>query len=89
MFTIETVTGLKWCDAEQTTIECQVKYAEFNEVHPTGVNANCPDKHIKELWTKALAGKCGEIAQYVEPIPEVVIAAPEAEQPVAEGVQTL
>ena len=67
MFTVETVTDLKWCDAEQANIECQVKYAEFNEIHPTGVNGTCQDRHIKEIWTKALAGEYGVIAAYVPP----------------------
>jgi len=92
MFTVETVTDLKWCDAEQLNIECQVKYAEFNEVHPTGVNSTCQDLHIKDIWIKALAGEYGVIAAYVphvEPIPELAVAAPESQQPVAQGVQTL
>ena len=89
MFTIETVTDLKWCDAEQINMECQVKYAEFGEVHPTGVNASCQDRHIKEIWTKALAGEYGVIAAYVAPVQPVIVAAPQSQQPVAQGVQTL
>ena len=92
MLKIETVTDLKWCDVEQTVIECQVKYAEFNEIHPTGVNAACQDPHIKEIWTKAIAGEYGAIAvfvPYVHPIPEPIAVAPESQQPVAEGTQTL
>jgi len=69
MFTIESVINLKWCDEEKTVIECLVKYAEFDEPHPTGVNAHCPDKHIKEIWTKALTGEYGVIAEYVPPPP--------------------
>jgi hypothetical protein len=92
MLKIETVTDLKWCDVEQTVIECQVKYAEFNEIHPTGVNAACQDPHIKEIWTKAIAGEYGVIAvhvPHVDPIPEPIAVAPESQQPVAEGTQTL
>lgn len=62
---------MKWIDAEHTTFECVVKYAEFNEEHPTGVNANDSYAHIYEIWTKGIAGEYGEIAEYVVPIREV------------------
>jgi hypothetical protein len=88
MLTVETVTDLKWCD-DGINIECQVKYAEFDEVHPTGVNAACQDPHIKEIWTKAIAGEYGTIAAYVAPVEPVIVAAPQSQQPVAQGVQTL
>lgn len=89
MFTVEAVTDLKWCNKEHTAFECQVKYAEFSEPHPTGVTGACQDAHIQEIWTKALAGDYGLISEYVAPVVPVVVAAPEEEQPVASGVQTL
>ncbi len=90
MFTVESVQNLQWCDEGHTFFECQVKYAEFAEVHPAGVNATCPDAHIKEIWAKALAGNYGPISEYVAPPqPKEVVAAPEEDQPVASGVQTL
>ena len=72
MFTIQTVTDLQWCDVEHTFFSCNVKYAEFNEVHPAGVNATDSYAHIQELWTKGNAGVYGVIAEYVPPpIPEI------------------
>jgi len=86
MCTIESVTNLEWCDAEHTFFSCNVKYAEFNEVHPTGVNATDSYAHIQELWTKGNAGVYGVIAEYVPP-PEPPVAA--NNQPETTGTQDL
>jgi hypothetical protein len=87
MFTIESVTDLQWCDAEHTFFSCNVKYAEFNESHPTGVNATDSYAHIQELWAKGNAGVYGVIAEYVPPeIPEIVAA---NNQPSTTGSQDL
>jgi hypothetical protein len=67
MFTIEYVKNLEWCDAEHTFFSCIVKYEEFNEEHPTGVNATDTYAHIQEIWAKANAGEYGVIAEYVPP----------------------
>ena len=85
MFTIEYVKDLKWGDAELTMFICVVKYAEFNEEHPSGVNGTDPYAHMQEIWTKANAGEYGVIAEYVPP-PEPEV--PE-NQPATEGTQTL
>ena len=72
MFTIEYVKDMRWADAEHTTFECLVKYAEFNEEHPAGIAAHDPYGHINEIWTKGIAGEYGTIAEYVSPeIPEI------------------
>lgn len=67
MFTIQEVKNLYWNDAEHTVFTADVKYAEFDEVHPTGVNATDPNAHIKELWEKGNAGEYGPIAEWVDP----------------------
>jgi hypothetical protein len=91
MFTIQEVTDLQWCDAEHTFFSCNVKYAEFNEVHPTGVNATDPYDHIKLLWARGNAGGYGVIAEYVAPLPDVVEedVVPAQDQPTTSGTQTL
>ena len=87
MFTIESVTNLQWCDVEHTNFSADVKYAEFNETHPTGVNATDSYTHIQELWTKGNAGVYGVIAEYVPPpIPEIVA---DNNQPSTTGSQDL
>jgi hypothetical protein len=83
MFTIEYVKDMKWSDAENTMFECTVKYAEFEEEHPSGINATDPYAHTHEIWTKGIAGEYGEIAEYVPPI-EVA-----EDQPDASGVVNL
>lgn len=70
LFTIQTVRDLRWTDAEHTFFECIVKYAEFEEEHPTGVNSNDKYEHIQELWNNALNNLYGPIAEYVPPPPE-------------------
>lgn len=70
MFTVEYVKDLKWANEEHTLLECVVKYQEFSEEHPTGVNATDQYEHIRNIWTKANAGEYGVIAEYVPPPPE-------------------
>lgn len=81
MFTVEYVKDLKWVNAEHTVFSCVVKYAEFNEEHPSGINATDPYAHINEIWVKGNAGEYGEIAECDTPSV--------TEQPQTEGTQTL
>jgi hypothetical protein len=66
MFTVEYVKDLKWDNSEHTMFSCVVKYEEFNEEHPSSINATDPYAHIQEIWAKGNAGEYGEIAEYVE-----------------------
>jgi hypothetical protein len=68
MFTIEYAKDLKWDNAEHTSFTCVVKYAEFDEEHPSGINATDSYAHIQELWAKGNAGVYGEIEEYVAPV---------------------
>lgn len=87
MFTIQYVKDLQWCNAEHTVFQCTVKYAEFNEEHPSGISGTDPYAHINEIWTKGNAGEYGPIAEYVAPV-EMPIEAAE-DQPESSGVETL
>lgn len=88
MFTIEYVKDLQWANPEHTEFTCIVKYEEFNEEHPSGINARDKYAHTQEIWTKGNAGEYGLIAEYVPPeIPP--IPEPTAKQPTTEGTQTL
>jgi hypothetical protein len=74
MFTIQYVKNLTWENAEHTVFSCVVKYEEFTEELPSGVNAVDPYPHIHEIWTKGIAGNYGQIAEYVPPpLPPVTI----------------
>jgi hypothetical protein len=81
MFTVQYVKNLKWCDAEHSVFECIVKYEEFGEEHPTGVNGNNSYAHIQEIWVKGNAGEYGEIAEYVVPPPLVEYVPPPPPEP--------
>ena len=70
MFTIEYVKDLRWDNPEHTSFSCIAKYAEFPTEHPTGVSPNDEYTHIKEIWSKGIAGEYGIIAEYV-PLPDV------------------
>jgi hypothetical protein len=87
MFTVQYVKDMQWINAEHTMFTCIVKYEEFDEEHPSGINAIDPYPHIQEIWIKANAGEYGSIADYVPPPPPV--AKPAEEQPVSEGTQTI
>jgi UDP-3-O-[3-hydroxymyristoyl] glucosamine N-acyltransferase len=88
MFTVESVTNLQWANEEHTSFSCVVKYAQFNEEHPAGINATDSYAHIQEIWTKANAGDYGVIAEYVPPeIPP--IPEPAENQPITKGTQTI
>jgi hypothetical protein len=67
MFTIRYVKNLQWENAEHTFFSCVVKYAEFDEEHPSGINGTDPYPHIQEIWAKGNAGEYGVIAEYVAP----------------------
>ena len=85
MFTVETVENLAWVDEAKTQFNCLVKYAEFDEKHPSTIDPADMYAHIVEIWTRANAGEFGAIADYVPP------AAPVATepQPSTQGAQTL
>lgn len=67
MLTVQYVKNLKWADQDHKHIECMVKYAEFDEEHPSGICAEDGYAHIQEIWTKANAGEYGPIAEYSPP----------------------
>jgi hypothetical protein len=84
MLTIEYVKDLQWANAERTTFECVVKYAEFEDEHPSGITGTDIYAHTQEIWAKGNAGEYGTIAEYVAP--EVVAA---ENQPTVQGAQIL
>ena len=81
MFTIQSVSNPKWDNAEHTSFSCDVKYAEFNEVHPTGVSPHDQYAHIQELWAKGLSGDYGPIAEWVDDTPSIPVVDVSPAQP--------
>jgi hypothetical protein len=85
MFTIESVENLVWVDAEKTRFNCLVKYAEFEEKHPSTIDPSDTYSHIIQIWERAKLGEFGDIAEYAPP---PVALAPEA-QAAVEGAENL
>lgn len=77
MFTIQNVTNLAWSNPEHTAFSCDVKYEEFNETHPVGVNAIDSYPHMQTLWQNGIAGNYGVIAEYVT-APSIILTPEEA-----------
>ena len=83
MLTIESATSPVYMNADGTSIDLQVKFAEFDEV--LGFTATSYDTvpHGVELYNRAVAGEFGPIADYI-PVP-----IPTEPQPTTVGAQTL
>jgi hypothetical protein len=83
MFTLEYATNPIYGNVEGTNIQLNVKWAEFNEIHPFAATSFDPMPHGVDLYNRAKAGEFGAIAVYVPPPPE-----PES-QPATTGSQDL
>jgi len=68
MFTIVEVKNPVYGNAEETHIECQVKFEEFDRFHPFGANEWDPEPHGQQIYNNLKAGKYGPIAPYVPPV---------------------
>lgn len=69
-FGIESVRDCQWQDAEHTMFNCWVKYAQFDEEHPSTIIENDKNEHIKTIWKNGLEGEYGEIKEYEPPVQE-------------------
>ena len=69
-----------------------MKYAEFDEIMPVGVNAYDRYSHIQELWLNGTEGVYGLIADYVKQSDECPVVVPiggDSNIPATQGTQTL
>ena len=80
MFTVQSITNPVYANAEGTMITCDVKFEEFNEVHPFGANKDDIEEHGRIIYADLVAGKYGAIGEYVAP--------PQPTQPKTTGTQT-
>ena len=67
-FTVESITNLYYKTEDKRLINCMVKFAEFNEVHPFTASANDPEEHGVNIYNDIVSGKYGPIADYVAPV---------------------
>jgi len=82
MLTVESVTNPVYQNAEETCIVCEVKFAEFNEIHPFAATAWDTELHGIEIYNNLKAGKYGSIQPYTPSV------APATEQPKTTGTTT-
>lgn len=59
----------QWIDAEHTKIDLIVKFSHINDEVPFTADPNDCEAHGRDLFTRALAGEFGEVAEYVPPPP--------------------
>jgi hypothetical protein len=64
-FTVEFVTDPVYYNAEETHIECRVKWREIPEVLPFSANAWDPEPHGQLLYAALKSGTYGPIAPFV------------------------
>lgn len=84
------VKNPKWVNVDKTIIECEVIFEHLgDEFFPFGASQNDIYEHTREIFERCVAGKFGPVADYVEPEPVPVIAAPSNQQPESTGAQTL
>jgi hypothetical protein len=84
MLTVEQIRNSVWKNQEYTLIECEVKFAEYNDFLPFGASINGDQyAHTKEVFDRASSGEFGDVSPYV---PETV---PPEQQPSTTGSQDL
>ena len=66
-FTIESVTDLTWQSNDRTGIQCQVKFAEFNNTLPFCAMPTDVEEHGRFIFNQAVGGAYGAISDYVSP----------------------
>lgn len=69
------VKNLKWADAENSVIDCEVDFDDLVEEYiPFTASPTDFHGHGKEIYTRALAGDFGAIAAYESPPPPTLEA---------------
>lgn len=65
-FTIEYIVDGSgaWLDAEHTKADCQVKFAEFDEVMAHTAYRDDPEDHCREVWRMINDGEAGTVKSY-------------------------
>jgi hypothetical protein len=69
MYTVESITDIVYRTEDKQHINCKVKFAEFNEVHPFTASDTDPEDHGVSIYNDIVSGKYGAIGDYVPPPP--------------------
>ncbi len=64
---LEYAKGPKWVNAEHTMIDLTIKWDKFPEELPFTASPGDCEEHGRAIFAAAVAGRFGEIAEYVPP----------------------
>lgn len=64
MPTVDDVKNPKYVNAENTVIDCSVKFAEFPEYVPFGATNYDPEPYGVQIYNDCVAGKYGPVAPF-------------------------
>lgn len=67
MLTIENATNPVFSNADNTSIDLMVKFAEYSEMLPFTAMSSEKEEHTNTLFENALKGEYGAIGPYVPP----------------------
>jgi hypothetical protein len=56
-----------WKDSKHTILDLIVKFEEYKEELPFTASLKDPEKHGRDLFSRAISGEFGSIAEYVPP----------------------
>lgn len=66
--TLTSLRNPRWANAEQTMIDCEITTSQFgDEVLPFTASVNDVEAHGRGIFADIVAGKYGQIADYVPP----------------------
>lgn len=75
------LTNPRWSNADKTMIDCEITTSQFgNEVLPFTANANDVEDHGRRIFADIVAGKYGEIGEYIPP-PTITATPPSGKIP--------
>lgn len=63
------ITNPQWANAENTLIDCVVKFDNIAEPLPFTANPQDTEEHGRLIFAMCAAGECGDVADYVPPVP--------------------
>jgi hypothetical protein len=65
------VKNPQWADEQNTIINCEVFFTEFNSYLPFTANPNDPESYGVQIFNDCVSGVYGQITPYIKPIPTI------------------
>ena len=74
---LKSLTNPRWSNAEQTMIDCKITTSQFgDEALPFTASSIDADAHGRAIFADLVAGKYGQIAEYLPPTPTPTPSSP-------------